>query len=269
MSAVLQAETKRETPLLEMKKINKFFERVHALKDVDFRVDRGEIVGLIGDNGAGKSTLIKILAGVIPKDTGEVFWKGKKVEISSVDDARKLGIETVFQEGALIDIFNVSQNVFLGREPVKKLGPIGFVDYKKMEGDSAKLLKELRLARASPKRELRFCSGGEKQGVAVSRAMYYKADLVILDEPTRALSIMGVNQISSFVRKLKQEEIACVFITHSFHHVYPVADRFVMLMRGIKCLDAEKKDLSIEDLENEMIKASCEIDESSMESRRE
>jgi simple sugar transport system ATP-binding protein len=256
LSSTSEAGSTQETPLLEMKKINKLFERVQALKDVDLKINSGEIIGLIGDNGAGKSTLIKILAGVLPKDTGAILWKGKEVEISSVDDARKLGIETVFQEGALMDIFDISQNIFLGREPVRRLGPLRIVDYRRMKEESAKLLKELKLARALPNRELRFCSGGEKQGVAVSRAMYFKADLVILDEPTRALSIMGVSQVLSFVTKLKQEGIACIFITHSFQHVYPVADRFVMLTRGIKCLDAEKGRLSVEDLESEMVEAS-------------
>jgi len=243
-----------ETPLVEMRNLHKFYERVHALNDVNFKIYPGEAVGLIGENGAGKSTLIKILAGVIRNDKGEIFWKGERVEIPSVDVSRRLGIETVFQEATLIDIFNVGQNIFLGREPTKRLGPIRHVDYRRMNETSAVLLKELRL-RVTPDREVRFCSGGERQGIAVSRAMHFKANLVILDEPTRGLSIMGVEQIWKFARKLKEEKIACIFITHQFHDVYPVADRFVMLARGIKVLDKEKKDLSIQDLEAEMLRA--------------
>jgi simple sugar transport system ATP-binding protein len=239
-----------------MVNIHKYFERVHALKGVDFSVYKGEVVGLVGDNGAGKSTLIKILAGVIPKDEGEIYWEGKKVEIRSVKDARNLGIETVFQEQALVDVFTLSQNVFLGRELTKTYGPIKVVDYRKMDEETRWLLRRLNLRIAeSPRRELRFCSGGEKQGVAISRAMYFQAKLIILDEPTRGLSVAGVEQVLDFVSQLKKEGIACIFITHNFQHVYPVADRFVLLSRGVKVLDEPKSSLSIEKLEARVIEA--------------
>jgi len=250
----------KDTPLLEMRNIHKFFGKVHALKGVDFTVNKGEIVGLIGDNGAGKSTLIKIVSGVIPPDAGEIFWEGRKVEIRSVKDARSLGIETVFQEQALIDFFSASRNIFLGREPLIKIGPFGIIDYKKMNSEAMGLLKELRL-RASPEVEVRFLSGGEKQGVAVARAIKFKSKLVILDEPTRALSVAGVAQVMEFVKRLKREEIACIFITHTLSHVYPIADRIVMLSRGVKVLDVEKEAYTIEELEDLIMKASTKAGE--------
>jgi len=249
-----------EVPLLEMKNIHKFFGKVHALKGVDFTVNRGETVGLIGDNGAGKSTLIKIIAGVIPKDAGEIFWEGRRVEINSVKDARRLGIETVFQEQALIEFFSASRNIFLGREPVIKFGPFSFINYKKMNLEAAALLKELRL-RASPEQEIRFLSGGERQGVAVSRALKFKSKLVILDEPTRALSVAGVAKVMEFVRRLKKDGIACIFITHTLSHVYPVADRIVMLNKGVKVLDVKKETYTMDELENLILKISSRAGE--------
>jgi simple sugar transport system ATP-binding protein len=226
-------------PLLSIKGLHKWFGKVHALNDINIDIYSGEVVGLLGDNGAGKSTLIKILAGVLQKDKGEIYWEGKKVEIKSVKDSRNLGIETVFQERGLIEGFNVDKNVFLGREPTTRLK---LIDYKKMEVETEKLMEKLGL-RIKPSQEARFCSGGEKQGIIVSRAMYFKAKLVNLDEPTRALSIRGVEQVRSFVRELKKENIACIFVTHNLEHVYPVADRFIVMARGEAVLNVEKKEV--------------------------
>ena len=217
-------------------------------------------MGLIGDNGAGKSTLIKIISGVVPKDSGKIFWEGKEVEIRSVRDARMLGIETVFQEQALVEIFDIRKNIFLGREPLKKLGLIKIVDYNYMYNKTLEVLKNLKL-KALPNQEVRFCSGGEKQGVAIARAMLFKSKLVILDEPTRALSVAGVEQVLDFVKKLKENGISCIFITHNFYHVYPIADRIVMLAKGVKILDEEKKKLTIEKLERMVIEASKKAEE--------
>lgn len=252
--------TSNFTPLLEVCNIHKFFGKVHALKGVDFMINKGEIVGLIGDNGAGKSTLIKIISGVIQPDAGEILWEGKKVKIRSVNDARKLGIETVFQEQALIDYFSASRNIFLGRELHKTIGPFKIIDYNAMNLEAEALLKELKL-RASPETEVRFLSGGEKQGVAVSRALKFRSKLIILDEPTRALSVAGVAQVMEFVRKLKREGIACIFITHTLSHVYPVADRIVMLSRGEKVLDVKREAYTIDELENLILAASSKAGE--------
>jgi len=245
-----------DVPLLEMKNVRKHYEGVQALKRMNFKVHKGETVGLIGDNGAGKSTLIKIIAGVVPWDGGEVYWNGRKVDIRSVKDARELGIETVFQEQALVDILPISSNIFLGREPTMKIGALNIIDHKRMSRESIPLLKGLGLRLDSPEKELRFCSGGEKQGVAISRAVHYKAGLIILDEPTRGLSILGVQQVLDFVKKLKEQGVACIFITHLFQHVYSVADRFVILSRGMKFLDERKENLSLRDIEEKVVAAS-------------
>jgi simple sugar transport system ATP-binding protein len=245
-----------DVPLLEMKGIQKRYEGVQAIKGLDFKVYKGETVGLIGDNGAGKSTLIKIIAGVIGKDGGEISWKGERVKVTCVKDARDLGIETVFQEQALVDILSISSNIFLGREPTIEVGPLKIIDYGRMNRESIPLLKGLGLRLESPDRELRFCSGGEKQGVAIARAVHYKAGLIILDEPTRGLSILGVEQVLTFVKRLKEQGCACIFITHSFQHVYPVADRFVILSRGMKFMDERKENLSLQEIEEKVIAAS-------------
>lgn len=248
---------------MKMERINKWFGGLHALMDVDFEIYEGEIVGLVGDNGAGKSTLIKILAGVYQKDSGKIYWKGKEVKIFSVQDSRKLGIETVFQEQALVDCFNIGENIFLGREPVKTLPfKIKIVDYKKMFEESQKVIEKLGL-KIPVKKEVDFCSGGEQQGVAMARAMYFKSELLILDEPARALSIAGKRVIQEFVKKLKKGGIACIYITHDFHQVYPIADRIVLINRGRKILDVQKKDITIEEIEEYILKPASAVNKTS------
>ena len=244
-------------PLLEMRNIHKFYGKVHALKGVDFKIYEGEIVGLIGDNGAGKSTLAKIIAGVLKKDAGEIYWKGKPVEINSVADARRLGIEIAFQEQALVDSLDIGLNIFLGREPTHH----GWIlDYERIYRESSKVLQRLGLKTArSPKRELRFCSGGERQGVVIARAMLFKSKLVILDEPTRNLSVAGVRMVLDFVRSLKRENIACIFITHALHHVYEVADRIVLLASGEKVLDVPTSRYKLEELEEMIVKSAIGV----------
>jgi simple sugar transport system ATP-binding protein len=243
-----------EKALIQMENIHKWFGKVHALKAVNIKIWPGEIVGLVGDNGAGKSTLIKILAGVILQDKGEIYWNEKKVDISSVDDSRKLGIETLFQEQSIIGILSVMRNVFLGREKVKSWGLMKILDNKNMGEESMKLVRQLGLNIASPNQEVRFCSGGEQQGVALSRAMYFKAKLVILDEPCRALGVKGVEQISNFVKELRNKKIGVIFITHNLYHVYPVASRFIALSRGEKTFDVQKKNTSFNKLQVMMAK---------------
>lgn len=225
-------------PLLELRNIHKWFERVHAVNGVDLDIYPGEVVGLIGDNGAGKSTLVKIISGRLRPDEGEIFWEGHKVRISSVQDARKLGIETVHQERGLVDCFTVAKNIFLGREP-RKAGFVRVVDYARMRSESEKVVSWLNL-RIRPEQEVRFASGGEKQGVVVGRAMYFKARLVVLDEPTRALSVMGVEKVLGFTEALKKSGISCLFVTHSLGQVFRVMDRIVIIDRGEKKVDLEK-----------------------------
>ena len=219
-------------PQLRAENIHKWYGSVHALRGADFEVYPGEIIGLLGDNGAGKSTMVKILAGVIPKNKGKIYWEEKETEISSVHEARKLGIETVYQAQAVVSDMNVSQNIFLGRELKKRFGPIEILDKKRMDEEARKITEYLNLNIATPKQEVRFCSGGERQGVAIARAIYFKAKLVILDEPTTALSVSGAEKVLNFVKRLKKEGISCIIVTHNIHHVYSVADKFIIISRG-------------------------------------
>jgi len=235
---------------LRMEKIHKFYGSVHALKGVDFEVGFNEVVGLVGENGAGKSTLIGIISGSIQKSSGRIFVKGKEVEIPSVKAARDLGIETVYQDQAVIDIMSVSKNIFLNRELLRP-GLIKLMDMERMRREAEGVTSLLGL-NISPDQEVRFCSGGDRQGVAIARAMYFKAELVILDEPTAALSISAAQKVLEFVRQLKDSGVSCILISHNLYHVCPVADRIVVLSRGEKVADMRMEETSIEELEQIM-----------------
>lgn len=234
-------EKERREPLVRMVNIHKWFGRVYALRGMDFELRWGETVGLIGDNGAGKSTLIKILSGYHQADQGEIYFEGQKVKISSPRDARRLGIETVYQEQALAPNLSIARNIFMGREPVRRWG---ILDQKVMNEESMRALENLGLRLRSPDLPVVTLSGGERQGVAIARALHFKAKLVILDEPTVALSVKEVGEVLEFVRQLQREGISVIFITHNLYHAYDIAERFVVMARGKKMADVEKKDTS-------------------------
>jgi len=243
------------TPLVEMVNIHKWFGSVHALKGVDFRVDRSEIVGLVGDNGAGKSTLIKILSGLIPPDEGKIFFEGKEVHFRSPKDPMKLGIETVYQDLMVVPYLNVYRNIFLGRELEKKVGPFKVLDIEKMKKEVERLLGDLGLRVASPDLPVEALSGGQRQAVVIARAMYFKTKLLILDEPTNNLSIKEARRVLDMVSALKRAGISCIFITHNLHHVYPVADRIVVLNRGVKIADLKKSETTVDEIEKLIVSA--------------
>jgi simple sugar transport system ATP-binding protein len=247
-SQMSKQESGSKAPLIQVEKIEKWYGSVHALKGVSLSVNNGEIVGLIGDNGAGKSTLIKIISGVLKKSRGHIYWKGEEVEITSVKKARTLGIETVYQDRAVIGTMSVAHNIFLGREPTKRLLFFKRLDYPSMRREAVNLAHELNLNIPSADQEVRFCSGGEMQGVAISRAMYFKASLVILDEPTTALAVSGARQVLNFTKRLKSEGIACIFVTHNLHDVYSVADLFIVMRQGQIVGDIGKNDVTVDDL---------------------
>lgn len=245
-----------KSELLEMRNIHKYFGSVKALKGVNVKVSSKEIVGLVGDNGAGKSTLIKILTGVLPQTKGEIYWKGEKVKISSVEDSRKLGIETVYQDQAVIGTKSVTENVFLGREVTRSFGPINILDKNKMREKSREAIERLGLNLPSVDQEVRFCSGGERQGVAIARALIFDAELVILDEPTTALSARGSEKVLDFVRQIKKAGTSCIFITHNLDRVHSVADRFIVLDRGEKIADVGRDKTSVDELKEMQLKGS-------------
>ena len=245
---------KNTQPILEARDVHKWYGKIHALKDFNFQINPGEAVGLVGDNGAGKSTFAKIIAGVIDKNDGTIYWKGKEVEINSIEDARNLGIETVYQEQALVNELSVAKNIFLGRE-VTRYGPFSALDMDHMESKAREVTEKLGL-RMEPTQEVRFCSGGERQGVAVARALLFRANLVILDEPTRALSSKGVDKILEFIRGMKEEGIAVILISHIFPQIFPVSDRFVVLSRGEKVVEKDQEETSPDELSDMIIKRS-------------
>ncbi|HBY56985.1 MAG TPA: ABC transporter ATP-binding protein [Candidatus Atribacteria bacterium] len=236
------------TPLVKMVDIEKNFGAVQALKKVNVEVQPGEILGLLGDNGAGKSTLIKILAGVFPPDAGEIFFEGKQVNFLSPKDARASGIETVHQALSLVNVMSISRNFFLGREPTKKIGPVNLLDRKKMDEECKKAVTGLGVRVRSPHEFVSILSGGERQAISIGRAMHFKVKLLILDEPLTALSVRETKEVLRQVEKAKESGVSVIFITHNVYHVYPVAERFVMLDKGIKIGEVYKKDASPEDI---------------------
>jgi len=231
-------------PQLSTVDIHKWYGSVHALNGVNFEVYPGEIIGLLGDNGAGKSTLVKILSGAIPKNRGAIYWEGKQTEISSVYEARKLGIETVYQDQAVVNDMSVAQNIFLGRELKKRIGIVEILDKKRMEKKAAEITQYLGLQIATPKQEVRFCSGGERQGIAIARAIFFKAKLIILDEPTTALSVRGSEVVLNFVTQLKTKGISSIIVTHNVYHAYSIADRFVIMSMGEIVDDVSRNDIT-------------------------
>lgn len=239
-------ETDETDNLLECKNIHKYFGQVRAVEGVDFEVDRPEIVGLVGDNGAGKSTLIKCICGIHRPTRGEIYFKGEKVDFSSSQDAMKAGIESIQQDQALVEEMDIKRNFFLGREPTNsaKLLKIG-----KMRKEAKEGLEEMGLQVRSPDVKIKELSGGQRQGVAIARALHFDFDLIILDEPTNNLSIKESKRVYSFVEKLKEKNLSAILISHAVHEVFPVADRIVVLERGKKIMDRYKEEVSSQEVE--------------------
>lgn len=231
-----------------MRDIHVWFGSVHAVKGVNLTVGKSEVLGLIGDNGAGKSTLVKVLAGIIRSKRGSIYWKRKKIDINSVSDSKDLKIETVYQDRAVVDCRTVAQNIFLGRELMRGVGPIKLLDRRRMNNEAREVTRNLGLNIPSLEQEVRFCSGGERQGIAIARAMKQEAELVILDEPTTALSVTGVRKVLAYIKKLKGIGVSIIVITHNLEHVFPVADRFVVLFKGEKVADVKKEKISKDEL---------------------
>jgi len=235
--------------LVKMVGIYKRFGTVQALRNVDFTVKHQEIIGLVGDNGAGKSTLINVLTGVFPPDKGEIYFEGKKILIDSPKKARSIGIETVYQNLALIDLMSISRNFFLGREPTKKVaGFFDFLDKKKIDEISKKALEEVGIKVRSVDEEVSILSGGERQAIATGRALHFGAKLLVLDEPTAALSVKESHKVLDYVINAKERGLSVIFITHNIYHVYSVADRFAILEHGVNIGDFEKSKVSAENI---------------------
>jgi len=219
--------------LIRMVNITKFYGRVKALEGVNLTVNRGEVVGLLGDNGAGKSTLIKVLSGAIPATDGQIYVRGKLVEMKSTTDAIGNGIETIYQDSALVTQLSIARNLFLGREPTR--GPVFLnrLDLPMMERVASDLLKQVGISKNIPaSTPIGALSGGERQAVAIARAMHFDSDLIILDEPTNNLGVAETQGVLKFVRTARDTGHSCIFIAHNIHHVFQVVDRIVVMRRG-------------------------------------
>lgn len=241
-----------EAPLVEMRKIQKYYGRVHALRDVNLKIRRGEIVGLLGDNGAGKSTLIKVLSGAVPYTSGQILINGQEVNLRSTNDAIAAGIETIYQDSALIPQLSIARNLFLGRELRKGPGFLDRLDLERMNEVAASLLKRVGISKKiPPTTPIGSLSGGERQAVAIARAMYFDSDLIILDEPTNNLGVAETQGVLRFVREARDTGHSCIFIAHNIHHVFQVVDRMVVMRRGsVVADDISPKTASIQDVED-------------------
>ena len=217
---------------LELRNVSKSFGEVQALTDINFQLGRNEIVGLLGDNGAGKSTLIKIMTGYHQPTSGEILFNGQKIDHLTVPKARQLGVETVYQERALAELQTLWRNIFLGRELKNKWG---LLDVNRMKQETYRLMNEsmgFTSTAVNPNSRVGSFSGGERQGVAIVRALYFDAEIIILDEPTMGLSLKETAKLVNFVRDIKKAGKSAIFIDHNVVHVYNVADRIVVIENG-------------------------------------
>src|SRR5439155_5696462 len=241
--------------IVQLEKVDKFFGAVHALRDIDIAIGRNEIVGLIGDNGAGKSTLIKVMTGVLAPTSGRIFIRDREVNLSefSVRMAHDLSIETVYQDRSLADKQPLWRNFFVGRQITDRFG---FIDIKKEKRIADEILKDIigfRGVGITVESTVSNLSGGERQGIAIGRAMHYNADLIVLDEPTAALGVAEVRKVIDFVRRIKSSGRACIYIEHNLAHVHEVADRLVVLDRGRIVSEISPKQMSVMELTEYLI----------------
>lgn len=244
-------------PLLELREIHKSFGAAHALRGISFVLYPGEVVALLGDNGAGKSTLVKIISGVHQADSGSMLIKGRQVDIRSysVKAARRYGVETVHQDRSLGEKQPLWRNVFMGRHLTNFLG---FIDVRRERQETAEILTQrlgLRGIGVAPDSAVSVLSGGERQGLAIGRAMHFAAEAVILDEPTTALSLAEVGKVLTFIGQLKKAGKGCVLISHNLAHAYSAADRFFLLDRGECVGEYSKSELSQDELMRAMLQA--------------
>ncbi|MER8407674.1 MULTISPECIES: ATP-binding cassette domain-containing protein [unclassified Mesorhizobium] len=234
-------------PVLEVCHVSKNFGAIQALTDVSFQVERGEVVGLMGDNGAGKSTIVKTVAGNFPPSDGEIVVEGEVCHFHQPVQARAKGIEVVYQDLALADNLTAAQNVFLGREIKKGFWPIRILDKQAMIDRSAALFKELK-SETRPRDLVRKMSGGQRQAVAIARTRLSNAKLVLMDEPTAAISVRQVAEVLELIRRLKAQGVGVMLISHRMPDVFAVADRIIVLRRGSKVADKPADKTSPEEI---------------------
>jgi simple sugar transport system ATP-binding protein len=246
--------------LFEVRSVSKYFGNVIALEDVSATVRAGEVTCILGDNGAGKSTLIKILAGVYRPDEGSVLLGGEEVRFSSPREARARGIATVYQDLAMAPLMSIWRNFFLGSEPTKGWGPLRRFDVAFAKKTAREQLRHLGIDVRDPDQPVGTLSGGERQAVAIARAIYFGARVLILDEPTSALGVRQAGVVLRYIVQARDRGVGVIFITHNPHHAFPVGDHFVLLNRGRVLGDHRKGEITRDDLVREMA-GGAELDE--------
>ena len=233
--------------VLRLEQVSKHFGAIQALNDLSVEIQKGEVVGLMGDNGAGKSTLVKVIAGNFRPSHGRIFMEDREVTFHRPVEAREQGIEIVYQDLALCDNLTAAVNVFLGREMTRRIGPFKIMDYRGMNEVAGRLFKELK-SETRPKDLVRDMSGGQRQAVAIARTRLSSADIVLMDEPTAAISVRQVAEVLNLIQELKKQGVAVVLISHRMPDVFAVADRIIVLRRGNKVADKRVADTSPEEI---------------------
>ena len=239
-------------PLIDVRDIVKHFGSVIALNGVSLTVNSGEVLGLLGDNGAGKSTLIKTLCGVHKPTSGEIYIDGEQVFFDSPRDAQVYGIATVYQDLAMIPLMSITRNFFMGQEPVKRWGPFRFIDLKSADKITHEEMMKIGIDVRDPGQAVGTLSGGERQTVAIARAVHFGAKVLILDEPTSALGVRQTSMVLKFVNRVRQQGVGVILITHNVRHAYAVGDRFTILNRGRTLGTYTKSEIKMDELQNLM-----------------
>lgn len=234
--------------LLKLEGIEKSFGTVRALKSISLTLERGEVLGLVGDNGAGKSTLMKVLSGAEIPDKGKIFFEDKEVKINSPRDARDLGIEMVYQDLSLCNTINVAKNLFLGKEPIKKFLGLNFIDENLIHKKAEEILKKFGVNVPSTHALLKNLSGGQRQAIAVGRTILFDPKILILDEPTAALAVKEVGKVLELIKLLKNHNVATVLISHRLQDIMEVSDKIVVMYEGQKIAERKGGETSLVEL---------------------
>jgi simple sugar transport system ATP-binding protein len=243
----MSATTTTRESLLRLEGVTKKYGPNTVLDNVSFSIGSGEVVGLLGDNGAGKSTLVKIMSGVVPMTAGSYYWQEEQLARISRPETEKRGVETIFQDSALVPSMSITRNIFAGRELTNMLG---FLRLRKMDAIAGEILDSVVHIEGikSAKQLVGSLSGGQAQAVAIARAVHFKRSLLILDEPTSALAVRATEALLNYLVALKAEGVSSVLVTHNLHHAYKVCDRHIVMNHGRVILDVEREDTSVEEL---------------------
>ena len=230
--------------LFSCRGVVKSYGNVDTLKGVEFSLNRNEVVGLVGDNEAGKSTLVKVMSGVVRPDRGESFYEGEPVPLRSRRDSEKLGIETIYQDIALVGSMSVMRNIFCGREITDRFGGLRLREMRAIAMDVLEHTVEIAGIK-SPDQVVEGLSGGQQQAVAIARAVYFKNKMLLLDEPTSALSVRETEKVLTYVTQLRDDGVSCVFVTHNLYHAFQVCDRFVVMAHGEVMMNVRREDTEV------------------------